>query len=179
MALLINGIDLVPGRRFPSVTFSLPGGESTTVDFDVFGTPLPEAAHSQNGETAAGQRIRRLREAIGHIVHHISTYPPANGAFSRLRGGRTLAQIIAGPPDIVVSFSQFNFRVHAASSADGLSLTGKCFHGTHANGRRVESTIIHELGHLNDASDDPVSLEAENLLLHCRMGDMFDRRNSG
>ena len=178
MALLIHGID-VPKRRLSSISFVLPGGGTTLVEFLEYHRPSLGDPHSQNGETPAGQRIRRLREAIDHIVHRISTYPPANGAFHRLPGGRTLAEMIAGPPDILISYSPSNFTVYAASSSDGLSLTGRCFHGTHASGRRVESTIIHELAHLNGASDDPASLEAENVLLHCRMGDTFDRRNTG
>src|SRR5215813_10528810 len=177
MPLLINGIDM-PATRFASQTFALPGGGTTTVEFQEYLGPSAGDPHSQNGETPAGQRIRRLREAIHHIVSHISTYEAANAAFRALPGHQALSEMIRRRV-IVISYSPYNFTVYAASGPDGLSLTGRCFHGTHATGRRVEATIIHELAHLNGASDDPSSLEAENVLLHCRMGDVFDRRNTG
>jgi len=178
MALLINGIDIRPGRIFPSETFVLPDGSTTTVDFGPYDLGAPGDVHSQNGESAAGQRIRRLREAIHHIVHRISTYTPANTAFYGLTGRRTLTDLI-GRRDIVICYSRTNFTVMGASGDMRLSLTGRCFHGSHASGRRVEATIIHELAHLNGASTEPNSLEAENVLRQCRMGDRFDRRNTG
>ena len=178
MALLINGIDIVPGRSYPSESFVMPDGSAMTVDFGPFELAAPGDAHSQNGETPAGQRVRRLREAIHHIVHRVSTYPPANAAFRNLNGGRTLAELIS-LNNIVICYSRANFTVMGASGDMRLSLTGRCFHGTNASGRRVEATIIHELAHLNGASTDPNSAEAENVLLQCRMGDRFDRTNTG
>src|SRR5215813_7425329 len=104
MALLINGIDIVPGRVYPSETFVMPDGSTQTVDFGPYELAAAGDPHSQNGETAAGQRIRRLREAIHHIVHRVSTYPPANAAFRRLSGRQTLAELI-GRQEIVICYS--------------------------------------------------------------------------
>jgi|GEM_PF-2258570 len=188
MALLINGID-TPAVNFPSMEFELPGGGRTTVEFREYTLPNPSDRHTQNGETPAGQRIRRLREAIHHIVHRISAHAEANRYFRGLPRRRTLTELITERPDIIICFSPANFRVEAASPvvtvphppADKMriSLTGLCFHGTRATGRSVEATIIHELAHLNGASGSPSSLAAENSLLHSRMGDRFNPGNTG
>lgn len=187
MALLINGID-TPRMPFSALTVRLSGSSSTTVQFLPYQTSGSTDPHSLGGETVWGQRIRRLREAIHHIVHTIANYAPANARFSGLPRGRTLAQLITDRPDIIICLDPANFTVlaaapivtaaHPSAAEMRLSLTGLCFHRRRASGRSVEATILHELAHLNGAPGGS-STSAEGVLLRSRMGDQFDSHVQG
>lgn len=188
MALKINGID-TPPLNFPALDFTLPDGSPVIVEFRPYQLPAAGADIVHHGESAAGLEIRRLREAIYHIVHRVSRYAPANAIFARLPRGRTLWQLITDTPDIIICHSPANFRVkgaspvvtaaHPSASEMRLSLTGQCFHGRSASGRRVEASILHELAHLNGATDSPASHVAENVLLQSRFGDQYDPTATG
>ncbi len=178
MPLLINGIDTI-ARVFPPFRNVPVARGVTTVlckpyTHSVLGAPIQ--AHS--GETIEGQKIRRVRQAIYHIVNRISRYEPANRAFAGLPRGQTLRAFLSSET-VVICHDPINMDVQAASMilpprADmRLSITRDGFSGT---GREVEATILHELAHICGATHTHTrggQFGAEQILRAARMGDQY------
>jgi hypothetical protein len=172
MALLIHGIDtpVFPFGPLQVGAFSI---LCLSYDRPAAGDPI-----GAGGETRAGQRIRRLREAIAHINRRIRVHTEANRAFLAIPGGRgfSLDTLLAGP-DIIVCFDPVHHGpILAATPLVGRRISITEF-GFRSTGRSVEATLIHELAHVNGASG--TTRDAENVLRRSRMGDQFNPRVVG
>jgi hypothetical protein len=179
MALLINGVTTAE-RTFPPISI---GGGGTLQCL-----PYTDPAHLPLIRRL--EAVRKVREAIHHIAHRIANYAPANAAFARIpRGssplalGWTLHAVLAGK-DIVICFDPNLAAQEAGASNVRGCVTGDQYltisaTGLSGRGRSVEATILHELAHLNGASNSRDVRDAENVLQRCRMGDQFVRGATG
>lgn len=181
MPLLINGIDTTPMRLSPLLNVPFSRG-TTTVLCLPYTRPSAGAPIVRDGETAQGQQIRRVREAVYHINHRISHHAAANAAFSRTPRGQTLRRFLA-MTNVYICIDPSNTSVLAASPVltstpaiatnIRISITLLGFNDT---GRSVEATILHELGHIcgaTHAHSRSGQIGAEHILQASRMGDQF------
>lgn len=172
MALVINGIDVSAITGIAPVTV-----RGVTVQFLPYSRPTASSLIGRGGETAEGQRIRRLREAIHHINSRIRHHAAANRYFKRIpavsgASAQSLDALLSGPDILICLDPTLTGPPLAAATPIGqrrISITAFGFSGS---GRSVEATIIHELAHVNGASN--TTRDAEDALRHSRMGDQFD-----
>ena len=181
MPLLINGIDTPPMRLRTLTDVPFTGG-TTNVLCSPYTRPAAGAPIVRDGETAQGQQIRRVREAVYHINHRISHHAAANAAFSRTPRGQTLRQLLA-TTNIYICIDPSNSSVLAASPILTSTATNRTdvrisitLLGFSTTGRSVEATILHELGHICGAThvhSRSGNVGAEHILRASRMGDQF------
>lgn len=183
MPLLINGID-TPSRTLPTLTNVRFRGGLTNVRCEPYGRPVAGTPVPANhgGETVEGQKIRRVREAIYHIMHRISHHQPANRAFASLPRGQTLSVFLATTNificqdpsnNDVLAASPVMLRSPSSATDIRLSITRLGFAGS---GRSVEATMLHELAHICGATHTHTrggQFGAEEILRASRMGDQF------
>lgn len=181
MPLLINGIDRPP-MTLPALLNVPFSGGLTNVQCLPYTRPTAGAPIVRGGETAEGQRIRRVREAIRHITARISVHRAANDAFRRTPRGQSLRELL-DTTDIFICVDLANTDVLAASPVltrtpplrtdVRISITASGFSST---GRSVEATILHELGHICGAThvhNRSGNFGSEHILTASRMGDQF------